>query len=72
MITARNASRLMADYLKAEQIGVNRVSAKIIDFTDLARKEAVFVYLDGWPINPEAAAKAKTYARDNGFFLMFR
>jgi len=44
-ITARKARNLVKRFLEAKGIAYDRLKAKTVDFTDLARASAVFVYI---------------------------
>lgn len=69
-ISARKAGSIIKTELVQRGLPFTRVTARTLDFTDLARAQAVFVTVNGWEPNP-AAAELKQLARQHGFFVEF-
>ena len=65
-ITARNARKLLVDYLSKEGLPSTRVQARTISFMDLARFKRVFVKVYGWFPSPDWE-KVREFAVANGF-----
>lgn len=66
-MTATKARSLMKAFLDENAIPYDKLKAKTVDFSDLARASAIFVKIFGW-IPDEANYNAvRKFARDNGF-----
>ncbi len=66
-ITPRRAANLIK--VKLLSMGFhNRVSAKTVGFSDLARTSAIFVTVHDWQPNPKFS-ELKEVAKKNGFFV---
>lgn len=65
-MTPNAAKKLIAAELARLGISVNKLTARTINFSDLARATCVFVQLHGWTPNP-AWTELETIARANGF-----
>ncbi len=69
--STRRASSIIKAELVKRRLPFTRVHARTVDFTDLARAQAVFVIVEGWEPNPQAA-EIKDIARAHGFHVEFR
>jgi hypothetical protein len=66
--TIAQAKKIMVEALKARNLPFTKLSAKTVDFTDLARCECIFVRIHGWQPSPEWSA-LKAVAKANGFCI---
>ena len=62
----RQAKLLVKDYMDKNNIPYTNITAKTIDFTDLARAKVIFVKIHGWKPCP-ALLGIKQMAIENGF-----
>lgn len=69
-MTPREAAKLMSKELSRRGLPFNKISAKTVEFTDLARARAIFVKIHGWLPNP-IAYEIKEFGRANGFNVDF-
>ena len=68
MITTKEAKKLIIDALNRMQLPYNKVTAKNIDFSDLARGNAIFVTIHGWNPSPKFKELEKI-AHENNFIV---
>lgn len=67
-ITLNNAKKIIARALEERQLSFTKLTARTINFSDLARGDCVFVAIHGWQPNP-AWDDLKTLAKSNGFCI---
>lgn len=65
-ITPAAAKKIIVDKLNELKLPYEKVTAKTVGFTDLARDSMVFVTIHGWKPNP-AMEELKKIAKENGF-----
>lgn len=65
-MTTNEAKKLIKSELVRRGIPFMKLTAKTIDFTDLARKSCIFVTIHGWQPNPQLK-ELKDIAARNGF-----
>ena len=65
-ITPAAAKKLLCGELDRLQLPYTRLTARTIDFTDLARARRVFVCVHGWKPSP-AFDDLRLFARPHGF-----
>jgi len=68
MITPNKAKAIIKAALEANNLPFDKLTAKTVDFTDLARAKPLFVTIHGWKPNPIFSTLQKI-AKDNGFKL---
>ena len=68
-ITVHGAKKIIRAALSARGMA-NKLTAKSVDFADLARGACVFVTVHGWKPDPYAD-DLESAARDNGFRVTF-
>ncbi|GIU69842.1 MAG: hypothetical protein KatS3mg002_1078 [Candidatus Woesearchaeota archaeon] len=66
----KQAKKLLKDYLDTHHIPYTSLTAKTVNFTDLARGESVFVTIHGFTPNP-IANEIRSFAKDNNFCVEF-
>ena len=66
MVTASQAKKIVKSELERRNLPFTKLTAKTIDFTDLARASCVFVKIHGWQPNP-AFDEIRAVAVANGF-----
>jgi hypothetical protein len=71
MITTHQAKKIIKEALDQEGLPYIKLTARTVDFTDLARVRYIFVRVHGWEPNP-AGSVLKQLAVDNGFRVEFR
>lgn len=69
-ITFNCAKKLIRSALSARGLE-NKLTAKTIDFSDLARASCVFVTVHGWRPDP-LAAELERLAGEHGFRVIFK
>ncbi len=75
-VTAYSAKKLLGAFLATQDgITYTKLTAKTVDFPDLARKrdgttDALFVKVHGWTPHPAADA-VKTFGKQHGFIVQF-
>lgn len=67
-MTNNEAKKIIANKLVELGLPAFKLSAKTVDFTDLARASKLFVAVHGWRPNPLWAELEKT-AKANGFLI---
>jgi len=67
-MTPRQAKQLVRDRLEALGLQYSRLTARTVDFSDLARCSRVVVTVHGWQPNP-AWRDLQALASDNGFYI---
>ena len=70
-ITSTQAKKLTEAKLRAEGLSGHKLSAKTVDFTDLARDKMIFVTVHNWTPNPKAEC-VQSFAKDAGFRVEFK
>jgi hypothetical protein len=68
MKTANEAKKIIAAKLNELGLPAYKLSAKTVDFTDLARAQKLFVKINGWKPSPLWDDLQKT-AKENGFLI---
>lgn len=71
MTTTGEAKKTAAIILRGVAIGYDKLSARSVSFSDLARADCVFVTVHGARIAGPGAILAKATAREHGFRLEF-
>jgi len=66
----REAKKLVTSWLRKHGLS-NKVTAKTIDFSDLARCSRIFVVVHDWAPGP-IAADLNHYAMQHGFLMEYR
>jgi len=69
-VTPSQAKKIVADFLKSNGLD-NKLTAKTIGFSDLARGSSVFVAVHDWEPNP-LASTLTDLAKENGFRVEFK
>lgn len=69
-ITPAKAKKIIADYMTLLDLKCERLTAKTIHFSDLARSSRVFVTIHGWKPDP-AAQLLKDRGNTHGFIVRF-
>ena len=70
-MTIKLAKSLTWDWLF--DLGLNnKVTARTVSFSDLARAECIFVTIHNWKTNPAAANTLCSNARAKGFRIQFK
>jgi len=69
-MNTKEAKKLLKDYLDTHHIPYTSLTAKTVNFTDLARGKGVFVTIKGFSPNP-VAREIKDFARQNNFCVDF-
>jgi hypothetical protein len=67
-ITPHKAKKLLAAELTAKGLPFTKLTARHVDFTDLARAMPLFVTIHGWEPNP-AFDDLKRFAKQHGFYI---
>jgi hypothetical protein len=67
-ITGNKAKKIIADKLETLGLPQYKLTAKTIDFTDLARASKLFVKINGWKPSPLWSDLQET-AKANGFLI---
>ena len=67
-MNANAAKKVVAEKLNSLGLPAFKLSAKSIDFTDLARANCIFVKINGWRPSPFWDDLKKT-AKENGFCI---
>ncbi len=62
------AKRILTIFLKTNHLPYIRLTAEAVDFSDLARGEAVFVTIHGWQPSPRWQEVAD-FAKESGFMV---
>ena len=70
-MTIPDAKRIIKSTLDASAVAYTKLTAKTVDFGDLARDGKLFVTVHGWTPNP-FADDLKKLARQHGFVVNFR
>lgn len=70
MSAPSECKKVVRDFLTEHQLPFTKLTARTIDFTDLARTECVFVNVHGWEPSPKAE-ELDQLARANGFRVQF-
>ena len=65
-ITTGQAKKIIASELEKRGLPFTKLTAKTVDFTDLARANCIFVKIHGWQPNP-AWDELRAIAVQNGF-----
>jgi len=68
IMSINEAKKLIHAELTQRGLAFTRITARTIDFTDLARTSAVFVKIHGWKPNP-VWADLEGLAKQNGFCI---
>jgi hypothetical protein len=68
MITPNEAKRIIKQELDKRQLPYTKLTAKTVDFTDLARDSKLFITIHGWKGNPQMA-DLERIAHDNSFIV---
>lgn len=71
-MTASKAKRLLAVELADYGIPYDRLTAKTVHFTDLARASCVFVTVHGWGGRERDATRLEEFARGREFRVDFK
>lgn len=66
MVTVGQAKKIVKSELERRDLPFTKLTARTIDFTDLARASCVFVKIHGWQPNP-AFDEIRAVAVANGF-----
>jgi len=67
-MTPRQAKQLVRDRLEAQGLQYSRLTARTVDFSDLARCSRVVVTIHGW--QPSAAWRdLQAFATGHGFYV---
>lgn len=69
-MTTRQASKIIKDELDRLKLSYTKISARTVDFQDLARRSRIFVTVDGWEPNP-IANNVSALALQHGFYVAF-
>jgi hypothetical protein len=69
-MTPREAAKTLKAELVRRVLPFNKISAKTVEFTDLARARAIFVKIHGWLPSPYAD-ELKAFGKANGFNVEF-
>lgn len=67
-MNTRQAKKLVRQWLEERGLPYDKLTAKDVSFSDLARASEVFVRIHGWEPNP-AWTELKNLARENGFYV---
>jgi len=67
-ISINQAKNLIKDELDRLNLSYIKLTARTIDFIDLARDKSLFIKVHGWKPNP-LWSNLKQIAKDNNFFL---
>ena len=67
-MTPREAKKIVASFLNQEGLPYTKLTAKTVSFSDLARRQCIFVKVWGWTPNP-AWGTLKEIAVQNGFYV---
>ena len=67
-ITPHKAKKLLAAELTAKGLPFTKLTARHVDFTDLARAMPLFVTIHGWEPNP-ALGDLERFAKGHGFYV---
>lgn len=70
-MTPREAKKITAQILTDLGLPAHKLTARTVDFTDLARDKTVFVKIHDWKPDP-VADRIKAAARDSGFCVEFQ
>lgn len=70
-ISPHAAKKIVRAFLEEHRLPFEKLTARTIDFTDLARAKCVFVTVHGWTPNP-IAEDLTHLAVNNGFRVDFR
>jgi hypothetical protein len=77
-LTPAMAKKHLAAFLAAEKLPFTKLTAKTVDFTDLARASKVFVTVHGWapapcgPFDTPASDTVKAFGKRFGFVVDFK
>jgi hypothetical protein len=66
MITPNQAKKIIKNVLDINNLPYTKLTARTIDFTDLARDSKIFVRIHGWYPDPKFSLLEKS-AKENGF-----
>lgn len=69
-ITIQEAKAIVREFLHKNAIGYERLTGKVVSFSDLARASRVFVTIHGWQPSPQAEA-LNQLAREAGFYVEY-
>jgi len=67
-MTPQHAKKIVRDWLTTKGLPYAKLTAHTVDFTDLARDQAIFVKVKGWQPN-SLWNDLKSVAKANGFFV---
>lgn len=70
-MTTHEAKKLLRDELDRRELPYDKLSARTIGFSDLARTDMVFVTVHGWEPNP-VATELNQFASDHGFRVSYQ
>ncbi len=70
-MNTREAKRLISTELNERGLSYDKLTARTVSFTDLARGQAVFVTVHGWKPDP-ASGELKRLAKESGFRVRFK
>lgn len=65
-MTPTKAKKIMREFLDKQGLPYEKLTARTVNFSDLARCQRVFVYIHGWQPSPRWS-DVKEYAALNGF-----
>jgi hypothetical protein len=65
-MTTNEAKKIITEHLKKNSITFTKLTARTVDFTDLARDKKIFVKIHGWKPCP-ALIGIKNLAKEHGF-----
>ena len=69
-VTARDAGKIIRQYLQGQGLIGFAVTARTVSFSDLARGSAIFVHIeDGEALTQAEWRQIGTLATNNGFFI---
>ena len=69
-LTPAEAKAKTQDFLAEAEASYRSLSAKTVDFTDLARSSVIVVTIKGWTPDP-LAADLRAFAKAEGFQIAF-
>lgn len=69
-ITLQQAKAIVRTFLKQNFIGYDKLTGRVVGFSDLARTSRVFVTIHGWQPSPKAE-ELEQLAREAGFYVEF-
>jgi hypothetical protein len=71
MIKPNAAKKLVQTWLEERGLPFTKLTAKTVNFVDLARTECVFVTVEGWRADPKNG-EVENLAKANGFRVSFK